>query len=288
MSRLPSRGYIAAPAAPRRRTIRRARRGRRREPLRSQRRFRHLQQRSARFDRIAVAASRKFNDRKVRRACSWPSRSRSNKRCGSSIAASSARWPKKSATIWCALFGNGRHSAPRAVSPCPARFQHIHPRHERRQLLRDPGPDDRHHRPARNCEQIATAAMLHDVGKRFIPAESSPSRDDSITEERAIIESHPIRGYIELCQNSELDFGQLMMVYQHHEHVDGTGYPVRDTQRRNSSLGTNAGRRRCVRRDDRPAAEPPPRNAGERAGVSTHSRPEPALMESLSNVGYQR
>jgi HD-GYP domain-containing protein (c-di-GMP phosphodiesterase class II) len=45
-------------------------------------------------------------------------------------------------------------------------------------------------------------------------------------EEREIIETHPQRGYEELCEQLKFEFGQLMMVYQHHEHVDGTGYPV--------------------------------------------------------------
>ena len=79
----------------------------------------------------------------------------------------------------------------------------------------------------RELEQIASAAILHDVGKRFIPAKilTKPGRLDA--EEREIIETHPLRGYEELCQRTELQFGQLMMVYQHHERVDGTGYPVR-------------------------------------------------------------
>ncbi|HEX5422546.1 MAG TPA: HD domain-containing phosphohydrolase, partial [Candidatus Acidoferrales bacterium] len=61
----------------------------------------------------------------------------------------------------------------------------------------------------------------------FIPAKilTKPGRLDP--EEREIIETHPLRGYEELCQRAELEFGQLMMVYQHHERVDGTGYPVR-------------------------------------------------------------
>jgi len=79
----------------------------------------------------------------------------------------------------------------------------------------------------KELEQISSAAILHDVGKRFIPAKilSKPGRLDP--EERAIIETHPLRGYAELCEREELAFGQLMMVYQHHERVDGTGYPVR-------------------------------------------------------------
>ncbi|HJQ78685.1 MAG TPA: HD-GYP domain-containing protein [Lacipirellulaceae bacterium] len=75
-------------------------------------------------------------------------------------------------------------------------------------------------------EKIATAAILHDIGKRFIPAEilTKPSRLDP--HERDIIETHPVRGYEELCERPGLTHDQLMIVYQHHERIDGTGYPV--------------------------------------------------------------
>jgi HD-GYP domain-containing protein (c-di-GMP phosphodiesterase class II) len=77
-----------------------------------------------------------------------------------------------------------------------------------------------------DLNQIATAAILHDLGKRFVSASilTKPARLDAA--ERAIIELHPVRGYEELQNRSEYSFGQLMMVYQHHERVDGTGYPV--------------------------------------------------------------
>jgi HD-GYP domain-containing protein (c-di-GMP phosphodiesterase class II) len=74
--------------------------------------------------------------------------------------------------------------------------------------------------------KIATAALLHDIGKRFIPARILTKTEKLTHEEQLIIESHPLRGYVELCASGDLEFGQLMMVYQHHEHVDGTGYPV--------------------------------------------------------------
>ena len=75
-------------------------------------------------------------------------------------------------------------------------------------------------------EQIASAAILHDIGKRFIPANilTKPAKLDP--EERAIIETHPQRGYEELCERPDMTFEQLMMVYQHHERMDGKGYPV--------------------------------------------------------------
>ncbi len=75
-------------------------------------------------------------------------------------------------------------------------------------------------------EQIATAAMLHDVGKRFIPASILNKPTRLTPDERDIIESHPTRGYEDLCDRPELNVGQLMIVYQHHERVDGNGYPV--------------------------------------------------------------
>jgi len=74
--------------------------------------------------------------------------------------------------------------------------------------------------------QIATAAVLHDLGKRFIPINILAKRGKLSPEEHAIIETHPQRGYEELCDQAELSFEQLMIVYQHHERVDGRGYPV--------------------------------------------------------------
>jgi HD-GYP domain-containing protein (c-di-GMP phosphodiesterase class II) len=75
--------------------------------------------------------------------------------------------------------------------------------------------------------KIATAALLHDLGKRFIPSRILTKTTKLTPEEREIVESHPTRGYVELCEKNDLDFGQLMMVYQHHERMDGSGYPVR-------------------------------------------------------------
>jgi HD-GYP domain-containing protein (c-di-GMP phosphodiesterase class II) len=75
-------------------------------------------------------------------------------------------------------------------------------------------------------ESLAKAAILHDIGKRFIPVSilQKPAKLDP--EERAIIETHPQRGYEELSNRPDMTHEQLMMVYQHHERFDGKGYPV--------------------------------------------------------------
>jgi HD-GYP domain-containing protein (c-di-GMP phosphodiesterase class II) len=75
-------------------------------------------------------------------------------------------------------------------------------------------------------EPLAKAAILHDIGKRFVPAKilQKPGKLDA--DERAVIETHPQRGYEELCDRDDMSHEQLMMVYQHHERFDGKGYPV--------------------------------------------------------------
>lgn len=75
--------------------------------------------------------------------------------------------------------------------------------------------------------KIAIGALLHDLGKRFIPPKILTKDSQLTPEERELIEAHPGRGYAELCTKANLEYGQLMMVYQHHERIDGSGYPVR-------------------------------------------------------------
>jgi len=76
---------------------------------------------------------------------------------------------------------------------------------------------------------IATGALLHDVGKRYIPVEILNKKGKLTDEEFAIIKRHPLTGFRDLCRRDDLTWAQLMMVYQHHERLDGRGYPVRAT-----------------------------------------------------------
>jgi HD-GYP domain-containing protein (c-di-GMP phosphodiesterase class II) len=79
---------------------------------------------------------------------------------------------------------------------------------------------------ATELNAIAVGGLLHDVGKRHIPAciLNKPSR--LTAEEFEVIKAHPQRGYEDVCERDDLRFDQLMMIYQHHERVDGGGYPV--------------------------------------------------------------
>jgi HD-GYP domain-containing protein (c-di-GMP phosphodiesterase class II) len=80
--------------------------------------------------------------------------------------------------------------------------------------------------PESEFESLAKAAILHDIGKRFIPASILTKPAKLSPEERTVIETHPQRGYEELCVRGDITHEQLMIVYQHHERYDGKGYPV--------------------------------------------------------------
>ncbi len=79
---------------------------------------------------------------------------------------------------------------------------------------------------SRELEQLAIGGLLHDLGKRKIAAEILNKTAALSPREWEIIRQHPQTGYEELCMRDNVMHEQLMMVYQHHEHLDGNGYPV--------------------------------------------------------------
>jgi HD-GYP domain-containing protein (c-di-GMP phosphodiesterase class II) len=73
---------------------------------------------------------------------------------------------------------------------------------------------------------IAKGALLHDLGKRHIPPEILNKNGKLTDAEFRVVKLHPQTGFRELCRQPELTWPQLMMIYQHHERLDGKGYPV--------------------------------------------------------------
>ncbi|MFH1075971.1 MAG: HD domain-containing phosphohydrolase [Pseudomonadota bacterium] len=74
--------------------------------------------------------------------------------------------------------------------------------------------------------RIGVAAMLHDVGKIFIPNEilNKPGKLDS--EERLVIESHAIKGARYLLELEGVPKLVILAALEHHIRYDGTGYPL--------------------------------------------------------------
>jgi HD-GYP domain-containing protein (c-di-GMP phosphodiesterase class II) len=73
---------------------------------------------------------------------------------------------------------------------------------------------------------IAAGALLHDLGKRKIAPAILRKPGDLTDEELYLVRRHPQTGFDELSRRTDLTWSQMMMVYQHHERVDGRGYPV--------------------------------------------------------------
>ena len=78
--------------------------------------------------------------------------------------------------------------------------------------------------PGEQIKGLETAAHIHDIGKIRIPSEilSKPGQLSDI--EFAIIKTHPKVGY-DILRPIEFPWPVAEVVYQHHEKIDGSGYP---------------------------------------------------------------
>ena len=73
-------------------------------------------------------------------------------------------------------------------------------------------------------EELRIGTILHDIGKIGVPDHilNKPSR---LTEEEfQIMRTHPVIGY-EICRPLMLSEGVLLIIRNHHEKLDGSGYP---------------------------------------------------------------
>lgn len=85
--------------------------------------------------------------------------------------------------------------------------------------------------------ELAQAGLLHDLGKRRIPAEIIYKPDTLTPEEFEIIKLHPQFGFNDLRSCSKLSNGIKLAVYEHHEKANGKGYPRGLVQSQISDMG---------------------------------------------------
>ena len=78
--------------------------------------------------------------------------------------------------------------------------------------------------PQEKIDGIRMAGSIHDIGKLSIPAEilSKPTKLTNI--EFSLIQEHARQGF-EILKGVESSWPLAEMVYQHHERMDGSGYP---------------------------------------------------------------
>jgi putative nucleotidyltransferase with HDIG domain len=78
--------------------------------------------------------------------------------------------------------------------------------------------------PDKQVESIRMAGLLHDVGKTCIPAEILSKPGPITDREFAIVKTHPQASH-EILKRIEFGWPVAEMVLQHHERLDGSGYP---------------------------------------------------------------
>jgi HD-GYP domain-containing protein (c-di-GMP phosphodiesterase class II) len=73
-------------------------------------------------------------------------------------------------------------------------------------------------------DSIRIAATIHDIGKISVPAEilSKPTKLRSV--ELEMIKGHPLAGY-NILKDIDFPWPIARMVLEHHERIDGSGYP---------------------------------------------------------------
>jgi PAS domain S-box-containing protein len=105
--------------------------------------------------------------------------------------------------------------------------------------VRDPYTAGHHRRVSDLARSIATqmnftthridgiriAGSIHDIGKISIPSEIL-SKPGSLTDiEFKLVKQHPQMGY-DILKNIDFPWPVALAVYQHHERLDGSGYPL--------------------------------------------------------------
>jgi len=78
--------------------------------------------------------------------------------------------------------------------------------------------------PEQRVEGVHFGALIHDLGKIQVPAEilSKPTKLTKL--EFELIKTHPQAGY-DIVKGIEFPWPVAQMVHQHHERLDGSGYP---------------------------------------------------------------
>ncbi|PVB59716.1 HD domain-containing phosphohydrolase [Labrenzia sp. 011] len=79
--------------------------------------------------------------------------------------------------------------------------------------------------PEEKCQEVIAGGLVHDIGKMRIPLSILDKPGKLTEEERRIINKHPVFGADILKPRLEISVAIKKMAIQHHEFLDGSGYP---------------------------------------------------------------
>jgi len=75
-------------------------------------------------------------------------------------------------------------------------------------------------------DKIGMAAAIHDIGKALVPARVFNKTEPLTEREFAMLRTHARAGY-DIVQQIELPYPVASIILQHHERINGTGYPLK-------------------------------------------------------------
>ena len=84
--------------------------------------------------------------------------------------------------------------------------------------------------PLQKTRKIGLAALLHDVGKTEIPSSILKAPRKLSTQEFNIMKTHPTVGREIIRDKNKIGGGVAEGAYEHHEKLDGSGYPLGTTR----------------------------------------------------------
>ncbi len=73
--------------------------------------------------------------------------------------------------------------------------------------------------------ELGRGSLLHDIGMTKIPTEILAKKGGLTEDEWELVKKHPYSGFVMLKTFSPVSREALLMVLQHHENGDGSGYP---------------------------------------------------------------
>jgi len=77
----------------------------------------------------------------------------------------------------------------------------------------------------KKLEALAVGSLLHDIGYNFLDYDMLRSKDFIDAEAQKMIHAHPQEGYDYLKDNMDISAHVRLIVLQHHEWMNGKGYP---------------------------------------------------------------
>ena len=83
------------------------------------------------------------------------------------------------------------------------------------------------HRNPEELTEICEAGLLHDIGKVFVSEKILNQKERLTPEQWQVLQQHPVLGHNHLSQVARLSPLVLRVCREHHERLDGSGYPNR-------------------------------------------------------------